>query len=354
MASKDQFWAQPPRDPKRYADFMYTVAARYKGKIKVWELWNEPDNREYWQGSVEAYAELVKGAAVAVRRANPSAVLVLGGMSRGPSPFVETLLSQYGIADYVDVIAMHAYAESWDEERAETIYQDWVQKMADLIESRGEGADFWINEMGYADYRFRPNQASKWGTNVNYDYEHTSDYQAKLLFKAEVMSLTSPRVSLTAWYRIDDFSPQTVHFSDDEVNYHLGLTDTKGEPKPAFYALRFFQALFDRPVVLDRGRVKVPVGSQSVLKCFRTAERRLIVVGWLRSSKNSEVTEHTGEAHDRREESVAVELPCKGVADVRSYDAEGHSAAAPAIRNGWLQGIKLRGDAVFVGTVICR
>ena len=351
---QQEFWAQPPRDTAVYADFMRRIVSRYRGKIKAWEIWNEPDNREYWQGPVASYAALVKAAAKEMRRADPGIVLVLGGMSRGPGQFFRALLSDYGIAGYVDVIAMHAYPESWDQERAEVIFQDWAQQMAEMVEHEGSGADFWINEMGYADYRFSPNQASKWGISVYYNYEHTPDYQARFLFKSEVMSLASPRVSLTAWYRIDDLSPEKNQFSDDLVNYHLGLMDTNEQPKPAFFALRFFQQLFGEPTVRMNGRGTLPPDSQAVLEAFRTANGQIIVTGWLRSSRDAEVTQRGGTAQDERKEVVSFPLPCKTAPEVHSYDVEGHTTPSPAVAHGFLRGIKLTGQDVFVATVTCR
>src|SRR5579883_748226 len=45
------FWKEPPRTPALYAQFMYDAATRYRGQIKSWEIWNEPDNQDYWTGS---------------------------------------------------------------------------------------------------------------------------------------------------------------------------------------------------------------------------------------------------------------------------------------------------------------
>ena len=351
---QEEFWSQPPRDPMVYANFMRTIAARYRGKIRVWEIWNEPDNKDYWQGSVEGFAQLVKDAAVELRKADPSLVLVLGGMSRGPGTFFQTLMADYQIAGYVDVIAMHAYPESWGEERAETSLIDWLQQMAAIVQREGLGDDFWLNEMGYADYRYRPNEASKWGTSVYYDYEHTPEYQAAFLLKAELMALAVPQVSLTMWYRIDDFSPSKDHFSDDEVNYHLGLVDAEGRLKPDFYALKFFDTLFNKPAMPLHETIDGAPGSQAVLAVFRTIDRKIIVAGWLRSSKPSEVSNRSGELHDAREETLAVQLPCKDISEGRSFDPEGHpQKMLVEFQQGWLRQIHLRGDRLFLAQFTC-
>lgn len=38
---------------------MRVIAARYRGQIRSWELWNEPDNPAYWLGTTAPFAELV-------------------------------------------------------------------------------------------------------------------------------------------------------------------------------------------------------------------------------------------------------------------------------------------------------
>lgn len=359
-ASENNFWQQPPRNPHLYAEFMERIVGRYRGKLRAWEIWNEPDNREYWQGSAQGYAGLVRDAALAMRRADPSVVLVLGGMSHGPGPFFRELLPQ--IAGYVDVIAMHAYPESWDEQRAEEVLEHWPAQMTALIDEQAPGTDFWINEMGYADYRFSANRASLYGISVFYNYEHTSAYQAEFLFKTEVMALAFPRTSLTAWYRIDDFSPKTTHFSADEVNYHLGLLDAAGRPKPAFYAMKFFEKLFGGqvthiPVRLQVANAagKVNTLSDAVVNVFRDDQSALIITGWLRSSLPAEVHDHSGTSQDLRHESISIALPCRAVSKARSYDVEGHASVSPArFADGWLKGTPLSGDRVFIEVLQCR
>lgn len=349
----EMFWAEPPRDMRLYAEFMAEIVARYRGKIHAWEIWNEPDNAEYWRGSTEEYAELVRQGAVAMRRADPAIVLVLGGMSRGPSPFFRELLTKYQVGEYVDVIAMHAYPETWDQERLETVYTEWVDEMSELINFNAAGVDFWINEMGYADYRYRPTQATKWGIPAYYEYEHTAAYQAKFLFKSEVMSLASPEVSLTAWYRIDDFSPGKAHFSDDEANYHLGIVDPGGRLKPAFRALAFFHKVLGQPV--QRLKWEAEGGSEAEVVLFRRADKKVVFTGWLRSSRADEIEKNNGAARDHRSERIGIQVPCKAVHQLRIYDAEG-GVVNSSVRfgKGRLENVVLSGKDLVVGVMQCE
>src|SRR5437868_1711279 len=76
------FWRRPA-DPARFARFMSAAAQRYRGQVLSWELWNEPDNEQYWLGTVEQYARLVEAGARAVRAAGPGGRGGVGGVSEG-------------------------------------------------------------------------------------------------------------------------------------------------------------------------------------------------------------------------------------------------------------------------------
>src|SRR4051812_36928888 len=47
---------------QKYAEFMAHMAARYKGLVDVWELWNEPDDHIFWPDGPKAdrYAAMLK------------------------------------------------------------------------------------------------------------------------------------------------------------------------------------------------------------------------------------------------------------------------------------------------------
>jgi Glycosyl hydrolases family 39 len=348
------FWKQPARDPKLYGDFMFEIAARYRGRILSWEIWNEPDNKDYWTGTAEEFAQLTMTASRRIRDADPQAVLVLGGMAYGPSKFLQALVTDYHLDRYVDVVAVHAYPESWLNLPMETIFAQWVPAVAQMVRADDSGVDLWLNEMGYPDYRFRRNQASVYGGKVNYAYEHTRVYQANMLFKMEVMALASNELSVTGWYRIDDFPPNDKRLGKDLVNDHLGLEDVNGRPKPALFAVRFFNQLFAQPTRQLHQELREPNPSQAVVKMFEREDKSVIVVGWLRSSRPDEVVEKTGTAHDRRAENVSLRAPCTGARLRGIFTSRGKPLPMRArVQNGWLRDIRLRGDQVFVAQLSC-
>jgi beta-xylosidase len=355
--TKEEFWTQPPTDFNWYAEVLRAIVHRYKDRVHVWEIWNEPDLTEYWRGTAEEFVELVKIAAKAIRTEDPNSILVLGGMSKGPGAFYRRL-HELRIEQYVDVIAMHAYAESWDAARAESIYYDRVQQMAKLINESGSGADLWLNEVGYADYRFTRNKASQYGTPVYFAYEHTRAYQAEYLFKSMTMALGSGKVSLFGWYRVDDFRHGDKRMPKDLVHYHLGLTDVNGNKKPAFYVFRNFARMFGVPVKRLQVRVMSSVGQRSTAmhEVFEDQRRQITVVAWLRSLEPDEARSTTGLSRDDRAERLTVALPCTSISNLRRFSATGSILFNAGLRfsSASLTGIRLRGDKVFIAQMQCE
>src|SRR4051812_7499122 len=44
-------WRRPPRARAAFGSLRERLAGRNRGRTRSWELWNEPDNRDYWRGT---------------------------------------------------------------------------------------------------------------------------------------------------------------------------------------------------------------------------------------------------------------------------------------------------------------
>ncbi len=73
--------------PVRYADywdFVGAVAARYRGRVAAYQVWNEPNLAIEWgrrPPDPAAYARLLRGAAERIRSADPGALIVLASLA---------------------------------------------------------------------------------------------------------------------------------------------------------------------------------------------------------------------------------------------------------------------------------
>ncbi|OFZ02914.1 MAG: hypothetical protein A2070_13660 [Bdellovibrionales bacterium GWC1_52_8] len=347
----DDHWRNPPKDLRRFADFMFAIAKRYKGKVPSWELWNEPDNEYYWLGDVSLFAQMIREGAFAVMRADPAARLVIGGMAQARGPFLEELLDKFALGSFFDVVSVHGYLETWDGTPAES-YPQRLQDVRDLMKDTRASSDLWLAEFGYSNFRLSDRKVSEWVEAV-YDYEHTPIYQAVSLWKHHVLARAADNVSLTTWYRTRDLPTNEVVIGDAN-NRFLGLLDTKGQKKPAFSALKLYNRLFDQPVrPVSQLKVNRPAASQSVVHAFEKKNGNFILTGWLRSSLPMEVKDKTGRSRDLRTEKISVQLPLTGSAwKLKVYSILGEPSAAKARLTGnLLKTITLRGDRAFIAEI---
>lgn len=109
----------PPNNYQDYADFVGKLAARYRGRVQAYEIWNEQNYYAEWngQGQMNAaqYVELLRLARTAIKAQDPDAVIVSGGLTPGDVgdlviddvAFMEQMY-QAGLKNYADVIGVHA------------------------------------------------------------------------------------------------------------------------------------------------------------------------------------------------------------------------------------------------------
>ncbi|MGH9431857.1 MAG: glycosyl hydrolase [Terriglobia bacterium] len=82
--------------------------------IKYWEVWNEPDIPQLWNGTMAQTVRMAKDAYTIIKSLDPTATVTTPSPvnSGGPNEHLLTWLSEYlaaGGSPYADVIAFHAY-----------------------------------------------------------------------------------------------------------------------------------------------------------------------------------------------------------------------------------------------------
>ncbi len=151
-----------PENP--WAQFVYEAVNRYKpggllatqlglpenSGIRVWEVWNEPDFRQFWRGSFEDYARLLKVAYIVAKQADPQAQIMFGGLlynTNGVNWLAQVLriYSRDSLAPrfntFMDIVAVHNYGNPWR--------SGWlVQVVRDSLIAYGIERPIWLNETG--------------------------------------------------------------------------------------------------------------------------------------------------------------------------------------------------------------
>lgn len=349
-AASDQgenYWRSPPRHPEDFGRFVAALVTRYGGRIHTWELWNEPDNQAYWTGTPQQFAALVRAGSAAVRRTDPAAKVVLGGIA-GELDFLAKVLRDEHVSQVVDVVNVHTYFETWHPNRIEQL-PNYLESAAGLIRDSGGHQPLWLAELGYSSVNGREAVSSVY--RAHYAGEHTDAAQAAALVRMGVTALATRTVSLIAWYRINDLPPGQDVIGDDN-NRHLGVRAVNGAPKPAFGALRLLARLFAGPYEVVPVSV-APDGQPNEdpqVHAFRLRDGRYVVAAWL-------ALPETPSTHmlpqDPRQATLTLLVPGAQARRVALQGADGRPLAVAA--NAWRVGGRgteltwtLRGGEVLV------
>jgi hypothetical protein len=129
------FWTQapganlkehaPPEDMQNYGDFCHALAVRYAGRIRAYQVWNEPNLTYEWGDrppDPARYVEMLKACYIGVKTADPNALVISAGMAPTGSGLPQAIpddqyiekMYQAGAAPYFDLLGVHAsgYKES--------------------------------------------------------------------------------------------------------------------------------------------------------------------------------------------------------------------------------------------------
>ncbi len=139
----------PPKEVAAFARFAAVTAARYRESVSRWEVWNEPDSREFWKGSPAAYASLLAASYRAIKSANPAATVLLGGLAQGgphDPRFLESVLAacQRMRAACFDILTFHTNFRAPAEIRAQ-----FLANRRTMERYGRAAAPIWITEASY-------------------------------------------------------------------------------------------------------------------------------------------------------------------------------------------------------------
>lgn len=110
----------PPDNYDAYGAFVNAVVSRYKGKIKFYQVWNEPNIYPEWGEqpvNAQDYTRLLKIGYTRAKEADPNAVIISAGLAqtleKGPRNVSDLIFLQQmydaGAKDYFDILAVMNY-----------------------------------------------------------------------------------------------------------------------------------------------------------------------------------------------------------------------------------------------------
>lgn len=266
----------PPDDLEDYARFVRAVASRYRGRVRAYIIWNEPNLAREWGGrppNPAEYVALLRVAHRAVKEADPEALVVSAGLAPTNHRDAEAMddrlylegMYRAGARPFFDVLGAHPYGFGHppdDPPGAHDGLNMWrVQDLRVVMERYGDGdKPVWATEMGWT---VATGGEAAWQAV-------TPEQQAAYLVAAFTRARREwPWLTLMAVWNLDGGEhPEWGGYS---------LLDRDGTPRPAYEALRALDKGWDIPSprelltrawewVIDRwGHPQYPVLAEDVV-----------------------------------------------------------------------------------------
>ena len=155
----------PPDDFADFADFAAAVAARYRGRVRYYQIWNEPNGNNEWgfqDVNPEHYTELLCQAYDAIKAVDPQAVILAGaltptlamdGRNMNDLIFLQRMYNA-GAAACFDVMSAQGYGlwSGASDQRLKPTVVNFPHNLLlrDLMVRNGDAhKPIWISEMGW-------------------------------------------------------------------------------------------------------------------------------------------------------------------------------------------------------------
>jgi GH35 family endo-1,4-beta-xylanase len=230
--------AAPPDNLDDYAVFAGTVAQRYRGQIKGYIVWNEPNLAKEWGGrppDPATYTDMLRWAYKAIKAANPEATVVSAGLASTNHQDAEAMddrafleaMYQAGAGDCFDALGAHPYGFAYppDDPRGAHDGLNLVRllDLREIMEAHGDGdKPIWVTELGWTTA----------GVGEGSWLTVTPQQQADYLTGAWRRAREWPWLQVFTVWNLSQRMPLT----DEKAGY--SLLDESGEPKPAYHALQ--------------------------------------------------------------------------------------------------------------------
>ncbi len=218
-------WNCPPRDFALFAAYAARVADRYKGRVKYWEIWNEPDSAVYWQPQdrMKEYCRLLELSYKAIKEVDPGCKVLNGGLAKGLSSV--NVLYDNGAAPYFDILNVHIFESPLSDGALSRIraFPRLVRKV--MTRNGDKDKKIWITETGCPGAADR--SVKGWWLGRNPDEKE----QAEWLVSVYAELTKAEGVEKVFWAFLRDCNRHWKNGTD-----YLGLLRWDFSEKPAFGA----------------------------------------------------------------------------------------------------------------------
>jgi len=229
----------PPVLLDEYARWVQQVATRYRGQVRGYIIWNEPNLALEWGGlppNPAAYVQLLQVGYRAVKAGDPAALVVSAGLAPTNTQNAEALderlyleqLYSAGAAPFFDVLGAHAYGfglppddlTGWPGGLAGLTLARLAASRAVMVRYGDQAKAVWVTELGWAVE----------GVDHTGGHAVTAAQQATYLTKAL-------RESATRWPWVALITVWNLGGVDAAAWRAYSLLTADGNPRPAYQQL---------------------------------------------------------------------------------------------------------------------
>ena len=250
----------PPAILEDWSNYCSTVAARYRGRIVAYQIWNEPNLSREWGNQAPdaaAFVELLAACSSAIRQADPDAILISAGLSptgtndrtAWPDDVYLDHMYRNDFQKYIDVVGVHApgYAAPEigpDDDEANARWFTF-RRIEDLrkimLRYNDEARQMAIMEFGYTTDPGNPDY--QW-------FAVSEEDQANYLYRAYEYAIANwrPWIGLMTLIYMPDHS-----WSLDDEEYWWSIMDpATGMPRQAYIRLANMRKVCGEHIIPER------------------------------------------------------------------------------------------------------
>ncbi len=220
-----------------WGNYIRALAKHFKGRVKYYEIWNEPNVNSFWQpGKANAldYFKLISFTSPIIRSQDKDAGT--GACVSGSTSAYVLELIKLGVSEYIDFFSVHPYRIV-----PETGYQKEIESLRRMFDlNGGNHVQIWQGEVGYGSYFPRGHFLKTW-------HRGSETHQAKWLLRRFSLDVYLG-LTVSSFFQMVDMNTKPYVTSEGkprEVCLHGILHGKSYELKEAYYAARHFAAVFD-------------------------------------------------------------------------------------------------------------
>lgn len=146
----DVAWASPAyQHLDLWREYVRRVVARYRDRIRYWEVWNEPNLQGAWRDKPDAanYTKLLEATYREIKAIDPGLTVLSGGFAGIPWDYIEGIYAAGGGA-FFDAMNIHPYRYPTRPEQGK-LYED-IERLRGIMASHGDqDKPIWITEIGW-------------------------------------------------------------------------------------------------------------------------------------------------------------------------------------------------------------